>query len=508
VKTSFRRRATGLSAALLMAVAACSSAPPSELTQDNALPTDIIVDPETGQTVDAETGEVVDPITGEEVVVPGSDPAADAGFPAAPGAADANASKTNDGQQAPPAAAPPRKDSADKQQTQPKSSLFPSSTDRVGITDKQLTICGHAALTFGKAFDMTAEDLNVFWDALNAEKGGIHGRKVQMTWENDNYTPTDAVKAARACEAKNPFILVGGLGFDQIPAVRNYAEQQRILYMHHTAPAKGSEGLKYSFTAYPTVDRMGEAFAQLAASKYRDKKIGIIKRDSANWEPGAVGFKALAKRLGLKIVAERSVAVNKGNYTDDILAMKNAGAEAIFLWANALEATQLVKQAKSQNYSPFWLAFPTNLMTQTLGEDSLHPPLDGVAFMTSYSYRDYTGPFAAYAEDMKLFETQYAKYRPNVKLDGVGGDLLFHNWQGQKTLHDMLLLCGADCSRNRLVDTITSYKKRPTSAACPLDFTRGDNRRGSDQLTFMQAYKSPSGKVNWRNTDHCVGPVS
>jgi hypothetical protein len=57
-----------------------------------------------------------------------------------------------------------------------------------------------------------------------------------------------------------------------------------------------------------------------------------------------------------------------------------------------------------------------------------------------------------------------------------------------------------------MVDTLVNYKKRPTSSACVIDFTRGDRRHGADQLTFMQTYKSPSGKVNWRNTVQCVGP--
>jgi ABC-type branched-subunit amino acid transport system substrate-binding protein len=511
VRSALRHRATGLGLALLLGgVAACSSAPPrgDELAQAGETPAGTVLDPETGQTVDAQTGEVVDAATGEPVeggaAVDGS-----GGGPAAPAAPDAAG--------APAPAAPAQQAGAPggPAPQQPrgaapaaKSTLFTAAEDKIGITDKQITMCAHAALTYGAAFNTTADDFNVFWTAINEEQGGIYGRRVVVTYENDNYSPTTAVEAARACKGKNPFILIGGIGFDQIPAVRNYVEKEHMLYMHHTATVKGSSGLKYSFTGLPSVERTGEGFAQLAISKFKNKKIGIIKRDGANWEPGVDAFKALAKKAGLKIVAERAVAANKGNYTDELLAMRNAGAEVVWGWENALISTQIVAQAKRQDYHPHWMLFPFNLTSQTLEGDALNPPMDGVAMFTAFSKGDRSGSFSAYADDLELFERQYAKYRPRADIEGVGGDLLFLNWQAQKSLHDMLLACGKDCTRNRMVDTLTTYKKRPTSSACPLDFTRGDRRHGSNQLTFMQTYTSPSGKVNWRNTVQCVGPAS
>jgi hypothetical protein len=387
----------------------------------------------------------------------------------------------------------------------PRSTLFTPAEDKIGITDTSITMCAHAALTYGAAFNTSDADLNVFWSAVN-DNGGIFGRKVSVTYENDDYKPTTAVTAARACKAKNIFMLLGGIGFDQIPAVRNWAEDNRMLYMHHTATVKGTAGKRFSFAPLPTVERTGEAFAQLYVSKYQGKKVGIIKRDGENWEPGVDAFKAyIGSHGGGKVVAEAAVPQNKGDYTQDILKMRNAGAEVVWIWENALGATQIVKQIKAQNYKPFMMLFPFNLTSQTLDEDAMTPVLDGVAMFSAYSKGDYSGPFASYADDMKLFEQQYRKYRPNVDLGGVGGDLLFLNWTAQKSLYEQFLDCGKDCTRNRFVDVLESYRKRPTSSVCPLDFTGGNHRAGSDKLIFMETYRAPGGKVNWRNTKMCVG---
>ncbi len=178
----------------------------------------------------------------------------------------------------------------------------------------------------------------------------------------------------------------------------------------------------------------------------------------------------------------------------------------MFGWENALSATQMIKQAKAQVYSPQWLVFGVNLTSQTLGDDALTPPLVGAVMYTPYSFKDYSGAFAKYADDMKEFERQYAKYRPDADLSGVGGDLLFLNWTAQKTLAVQLQQCGASCSRNKFVDVLRSYNAVPTSSVCRVDFVHSDGFHGAQQINFVEAYKSPSGKANFRMMKPCVGP--
>ena len=385
--------------------------------------------------------------------------------------------------------------------------LFTPSEDRIGITSTQIRICAHAALTYGKAFNTDTSDLNVFWTALNTEHKGVFGRQVDVTYENDNYDPATAVTAAKTCVAKGIFMLLGGIGFDQIPTVRNYAEQVHQLYLYHTATIKGSAGLRYSFSELPTVERTGQAFAQLALAKFKNLRIGILKRDSANWEPGVSAFTAMAKTYGLHIVGEEKAAANAGSYLAQINNLHNTDhADVVWIWLNALETTEVVKQMKAQAWSPHLMVFPFNLTSQTLGSDALNPVMEGVAMYPAYSDGYYGGTFASYADDMRQFKAQYAKYDPNADLNGVGGDLLFLNWVGQKALYKQLLLCGADCTRNRFVDVLQGYDGTPISSACPIDFTTGDHHHGSQYLTFMETFTAPDGKVNWRETHKCVGP--
>ena len=48
-------------------------------------------------------------------------------------------------------------------------------------------------------------------------------RKVNMTFTDDQYTPQGGVQAAQQCQQSNPFLMAAGVGFDTVPAVRQWA---------------------------------------------------------------------------------------------------------------------------------------------------------------------------------------------------------------------------------------------------------------------------------------------
>lgn len=392
-----------------------------------------------------------------------------------------------------------------------KSTLFTPEEAITGITDTEIRMCAHAALTYGPAFNTSEADLNVYWDSIN-DKGGVFGRQVHMFYENDDYKPETAVQAATTCKTKHdPFVQIGGIGFDQIPAVRDWAERNHMLYLHHVATINDLQGkpgkYRYSYTFLPTVEKMGAMFAELAATRFKGKTVGIIKRQSANWEPGVNGFKALASKLGIDIVLDRAVPQNQGSYRQDIADLDSANADVVWLWLNALETTEFILQAKAQSLPASFMVFPFNLETQKLGEYSMNPKLVGVAAWQAYSFGDYAGSFKSYAEDMKQFERQYLEKRPLADIKGLGGDLLFLNWAGQKAIHQVLLACGRTCNRNRFVETMHGFKRKVQPSACVMDLTRpgaGNDRRGGYAVSVMEAYRAPDGTYNFRNTDTCV----
>ena len=388
----------------------------------------------------------------------------------------------------------------------PVAQLYSGADDVIGITSKQIELCAHAALTYGSAFNISAADLDVYWDWVR-DHGGIYGRTVHTDYENDNYDPGAAVKAAQTCKDLNTFFLLGGIGFDQIPAVRQWAEQNHVLYYHHIATIEGSQGLRYSFSPLPTVEQMGTMFGELAVQRFRGQKVGVLYRQSTNWSPGSDAFIRVVKAAGMTVVTH-GVGLNQANYTQELADFNTSGVKVVFAWENALATTEMIKQAEGQDYHPSWLVFPFNLEVNTLGSNAMDQPILGVAAWDAYDPGYYGGGFTPYAADIKEFEAEYATYDRNANLSGDGGDLLFLNWEAQRQVADMLRLCGAGCTRNKIAGILLAGYNRTVPPNCNIDFAKtSDHHHGGFLANVLEVQKDPNGRANFVPTARCISSI-
>lgn len=387
----------------------------------------------------------------------------------------------------------------------PVAQLYSGADDLRGIdfANKRIKLCGHGALTYGPAFDISEQDLNVFWQWLNG-RGGINGWKFDNDIIDDGYDPGKAVQAAQTCKDSGAFMTLGGIGFDQIPAVRQWAEQNHELYVHHVVTKAGSRGLKYSFTSLPSEEQLGIWAGQLAVQKFRGKKVGILYRQSPNWQSGHDLFLQTI-RGKLTVLGVRPVQKNQGNYTQDVAALRDA--DVIFAWENALGTVEMIKAAQAQQMHPAWVVFPFNLQTGTLRDSSLDQPLYGIAAWDAYDFGNHGGPYAAYGEDLKTFEAAYRQYDPEANLEGhagapaLGGDILYLTWQGYRGLAGVFAACLPNCTRNKMVAALLLYN-RSAHGYCPVDFTRGDGHHGGWLGSTFEVYDGPNGPA-WRPLQRC-----
>jgi ABC-type branched-subunit amino acid transport system substrate-binding protein len=381
--------------------------------------------------------------------------------------------------------------------------LFGPDRDRIGIDDNTIKLCGHSALIFGPAFDVSAKDINVFWQYVNGH-GGINGRQVSVEWIDDQYAPDKAVQAAQKCEDDGAFAILSGIGFDQIPAVRVWAEQHQELYLYHIAVQQGSQGMRYSYTELPSVEQVGRQAGDLAVSKYRGHKIAIIERQSPNWEPGANIFKQMVTAAGGQITDDEYVSNNQSSYTTNLVKMENSGADVVLVWENALAATEIIEQAHGQRWYPHMILFPFNLTIQKLQAKDLNPPLDGVAAWTAYTNGDYDNAQQfGYADEVQRFEAAYHQYDSSANLSGFGGDLLWMAWTEFKQVQDLLVRCGRDCTRNKLASVIQGFKGQ-IAPNCAVDFTADHHHAG--RFTDVFDAENRNGRNEWLVTQHCVAP--
>jgi ABC-type branched-subunit amino acid transport system substrate-binding protein len=332
------------------------------------------------------------------------------------------------------------------------------------------------------------------------DQGGIQGRKIDISFTDDAYTPQGGVQAAQQCKANQAFVMGGGVGFDTVPAVRAFAEQNDMLYLSSFATEADISRYQRSFSAVLSVERFGQIIGEFAAAKFPGAKVGVVWRNSPNWQGGRDRFLATARERGLQIVADIPVEKDQGDYTNAILRLRDAGAQVVFGWINVLEFTQFEVQARVQDLTPTWLVAGANLLTDTLGHD-----VDGTKGSQAYGF--WPGavyppePGASYQAEIDRMLAAYHKYRPAK--DGKVGETEWQFWLASRQLHGLLDLCGRDCSRNKLAGILLDLGPTKADPLCPIDFRRGGGHLGGFALDVWKAVPDGDGS-RWTTEAHCA----
>ena len=382
----------------------------------------------------------------------------------------------------------------------PDAGIFAAEHDRIGITGTSIEICAHAALQLGAVFSATADDFMPYWDMVN-EAGGIDGRQVHFTFTDDQYTPQGGVQAAQQCKDRDAFLMVGGIGFDTAPAVRQFAEQNDMLYLSSFATESDIGRYQRSFTFVPSIERLGLVAGQYAAAANPGARFAVVWRNSPNWQGGRDQFRAAVEAAGGTVVADVAVEKDQGDYTNAILTLKRSGADVVLGWVNVLEFAQLETQAAIQNYFPQWVVAGFNLVTDTVGHDiagSRGPAAIGVWVTPPFP----ADPGADYQAEIDRMRATYQQYRPQSA--GSLTDTHWQFWLFSAGLHQLLLDCGPDCTRDRLAGMLLDgYQQPATAVSCPVDFRRGGGRLGGFSVDIYRAVTDGDG-ARWSSDVRCA----
>src|SRR5581483_4737089 len=262
--------------------------------------------------------------------------------------------------------------------------LFSGKANTRGITKNQIVLCGHAPLILGPLINTKPEDLEVYFKYANAH-GGVQGRQIAISLEDDQYSADHSVAAAQTCREKNPFLIFGALGSDVIPPVRQWAEQNKELYLYGFSAKAGTEHLKYSFGLSFSQEDLSTLLARQAVSKFPKEKVGMVWRNSDNFQPGHDAFKRQLEREGHKLDADIKTTENQGNYTQEIIELQQAHIGVVYVLDDAFAQLDFMRQAKNAQYSPHFFVFPYNLHAQTLKQDALNPPIQGPHIAAAYT---------------------------------------------------------------------------------------------------------------------------
>jgi branched-chain amino acid transport system substrate-binding protein len=321
--------------------------------------------------------------------------------------------------------------------------------DRTGVTDTTIRIGIHAPVTGAAPFPQRAfeQSNDLYWKFL-ADKGGVHGRNVQVVFRDDKYNPSSAVQACREMvEKEKVFAIIGFAGADQITACARYADSVNVPYFSGGVNEDGLAGLNRYFAISQTYDQQSSTLVKLMTKKIKKTKVAIvvIATPSLNNTVRSITAEVM-KAGGLQIV--RSSRIGKYASDAELLSeaqqLRNSGAEVVYIVAAPIPFLKLATNAQAQAYHPIWVGPGTTNGFAVVAEAGC-PSIGDAKFLSPFPQLDAIDELDP---DYKPAYRRYVGDNPD--------DIGILNWGMNKTVHQMLEATGRDLSRQSFLKTVTS----------------------------------------------------
>lgn len=200
--------------------------------------------------------------------------------------------------------------------------------------------------------------IGVYFDYVNEKEGGIHGRKLKLVIEDDQYQPSKTVAAVKKMvEQDQVFAFVGGVGTATGSAVMDDLVKEQIpVVAPGTGSGKWSIPLKKNYFAwYFSYRSEAIILTRYAVDTLGKKQLAVFYQNDDFGREGLQGVKDTVTDAGGTLVAEVSYNPSDSDLSAQALKLKQSGAEAVLSWPTVKHAAALINEAASIGYHPTWL---------------------------------------------------------------------------------------------------------------------------------------------------------
>ncbi len=243
------------------------------------------------------------------------------------------------------------------------------------------------AAVYGLAVERGAQ---IAVDEINA----LGGVQLELLAEDDENDAEKGINAFNTLLDKGAQMMLGTVTTTPCIAVSAEAYAERVFMLTPSASStKVIEGKDNMYQVCFTDPAQGSASAQYIVDNALATKVGIIYNSGSDYSTGITQtFEEKAAELGLEVVAKQAfTSDDNSDFSVQVAAMKDAGAELVFLPIYYTPASMILKQAASVGYDPTF--FGVDGMDGILSLEGFDTSLaEGVMLLT---------PFSADAEDEK-----------------------------------------------------------------------------------------------------------
>ncbi len=328
---------------------------------------------------------------------------------------------------------------------------IPSSafSDHTGITATSVRVANVSTLAVGGLFKGALVGTEAYAAYVNST-GGVNGRRITVDSADDGFSGAGNKQATQNA-ITNDFSLVGGFSLQD-----NFGGQ--LLAANPGMPNvsvvldPATNKLPNVFSAVPLNGGWEEGPLQYYKSKFGNdvKAVGTVVSDQASAEKDWAGQKYAMEQVGYKILYDPSVPVTQTDYTQNVIAMKNAGVKILFLSQLPQNyASAMLKDLQQQNFHPQVILSSANYSNDLIPAAGGPSAVNGAMFDQNTSL--FLGQDAAVIPAVGLFNKWVQKTSPGFKTD------LFtlYGWLSAELFSQALKSAGSDPSRGSLLQALS-----------------------------------------------------
>ena len=284
-------------------------------------------------------------------------------------------------------------------------------------------------------------------------QGGVNGRKLKLIVDDDQFSGANYATDTQSL-VKQTFALVGGFSlFDAsgVPAINANKVPTVALSLSDALNLD-----RYNYSPQPLIP--GSSI--LGPLKYYKQKygsaikhVGTIDTSVATAETQTNDVLAAAKSIGYKVTYLRTAGPVETDFTSDVLKMKAAGVQTVYLAGLAVgQVASLAKEMAQQDFHP-------KVLDSLSAYDSSYIPQAGAAangtsdaIVTAL----YLGQDAKSVPAVALFDKWMKKVNPSGKIDTFA----FYGWTSAQLFVQALRAAGSNPTCSSVLaqlDKITSF---------------------------------------------------
>ncbi|MBV5262675.1 ABC transporter substrate-binding protein [Pinisolibacter aquiterrae] len=208
------------------------------------------------------------------------------------------------------------------------------------------------------------------------KNGGVKGRMIRLTVENDNYNPQQAVAAAKKLvDRDGVFAIVGTLGTSNNLAAIPYLVSRGVPLIGPLGshPSINTPTERIVFPISPLGSSHGISLAAFAHEELGAKRIAVFYQDDQYGAELLGGVKSYATEKGLEIVATATYLPSDVDFSGQVAALSKAQPDAVVMAVVPKPGALFLREAKKVGWKTSFLApqLMADKITRDLGGDAL-----------------------------------------------------------------------------------------------------------------------------------------